>query len=57
MDEEIWIECTCDYTGFADMVKFEGMKCKQPTCPNCGELISEIVEIPHNKWIQKINEG
>ena len=53
--EEIWIECTCDYVGFADMVKFEGMKYKHPTCPNCGEMISEIIEIPHNKWIEKIN--
>ncbi len=23
MTEEIWIECNCDYKGFADMVKFE----------------------------------
>ena len=55
MTEEIWIECSCGYQGFADMVKFEGMKYKHPVCPSCGEMISEILEIPHNKWVEKIN--
>jgi len=54
-EEEIWIECTCDYVGFADMVKFEGMKYKHPVCPNCGALIDDIVELPTDKWLEKIN--
>jgi len=55
MKEEIWIECDCGYEGFADMVKYEGMKYKHPTCPDCGEVISEIIELPKDEWIDKIN--
>lgn len=54
-EEEIWIECTCDYEGLADMVKFEGWEYKQPVCPNCGRLIEDIVEMPWEKWLVKIN--
>ena len=56
MEEEIWIECSCGYEGFADMVKYEGMKYKHPTCPDCGEVISDIMELPQEQWIEKINK-
>ena len=53
-EEKIWIECPpCDYEGWADMVKFEGMKYKHPVCPNCGELIEDIEELSFDEWNKK----
>ena len=55
MEERIWIECTCDYEGFADMVKFNGMQFKHPVCPNCGELIDNIKHLSKDEWSNKLN--
>jgi len=52
-EEKIWVECTCDYEGFADMVKFEGMNYQHPVCPNCGELIEDIEELSSDEWNKK----
>jgi len=44
MSDGIWIECTCDYTGYADMVEYEKIPgVKFPTCPECGETVYDIV--------------
>jgi len=51
---KIWVECTCDYEGFADMVKFEGMKYQHPVCPDCGELIEDIEELISDEWNKKV---
>jgi hypothetical protein len=52
--EKIWVECTCDYEGFADMIKFEGMKYKHPVCPDCGELIEDIEDYHLMNGIKKL---
>ena len=54
MDDKIWIECTCGYEGFAEMVKPEGMKYQHPMCPNCGELIDNIEELSSDEFKKKI---
>ena len=57
MEERIWIECTCDYEGFADMVKFEGMEFNHPTCPNCGELIDDIKYLSKEDFNDKLDNN
>lgn len=42
VDERIWIECTCGYEGYADMVNFDGMRYSHPVCPDCGEMVYDI---------------
>lgn len=42
IEEKIWIECTCGYTGYADMVKWDGMEYSHPVCPNCGDAVYDI---------------
>ena len=53
MNEKIWLECTCDYVGWADLIKFEGMKYKHPVCPDCGELVEDIEDLSSEEWKRK----
>jgi len=58
MNDKYWIECTCDYEGFAEMVKPEGMKYQHPMCPNCCEFINyDDIEYLSKEEFNKLIEG
>jgi len=54
MKEKIWIECTCDYEGWADMIKPDGWKYYHPMCPGCGAMIEDVVELSKEEFNKKI---
>ena len=58
MDQKIWVECSCDYEGFAVMVKPDGMKYKHPMCPNCGEFVDyDYIEyLSNDEFEKRIND-
>ena len=51
--EKIWIECTCDYEGYAEMIKPDDWEYYHPMCPECGALIDNIVELSKDEWNKK----
>ena len=53
MKEKIWIECTCDYEGYAEMIKPNGWEYYHPFCPECGELIENIEYLSQDEWKNK----
>ena len=53
MNENNWIECTCDYQGYADMVTYpEIPDVSFPTCPECGQTVYDVV-YPDVKELKK----
>jgi hypothetical protein len=57
MTDKIWIECICDYVGWAEMVRPDGWEYDHPMCPECGELIDNVQELSKEDWINKTKKG